>query len=321
MFAHDFRFDPSYGYDEASLLAIPPPPSPPDFAEFWRGVYDRARDIDPRPILRGTEGTAASRIRRIEFRSWEGVPIRGWLLTPASGKIRRGMVCGHGYGGREAPDSPLLADTAVLFPCLRGLSLSAMPGVPALAAGHVLHGIGHRDTYIHLGCAADLWCGVSALEELFPGHLERIDYMGQSFGGGIGALALPWDARLRSGVLVVPSFGNHPIRLQCRCEGSGESVRAHAVVHPRIVHEVLPYFDAAIAASHTRKPVLVAAAAFDPAVPPPGQYSVYNALAGPRELFPLPAGHFGYPGQAQSETRLARTAARFLSDTECPTAT
>ncbi|MEZ5576382.1 MAG: hypothetical protein R3F44_12440 [Candidatus Competibacteraceae bacterium] len=38
----------------------------------------------------------------------------------------------------------------------------------------------------------------------------------------------------------------------------------------------------------------VAAARFDPAVPPPGQFAVYNALAGPKELFVLRAGHFDH---------------------------
>ncbi len=315
MFQHDFPFDPAYGFDAAGLLSIGPPPCPPDFATFWRDVFARSLEIDPRPCLREIGDREGSRIRAMEYVSWEGVTIRGWLLTPKSGIVRRGIVCGHGYGGRTAPDSPLLADAAVLFPCMRGLSLSAMPGVPGEGAGHVLHGIGRRESYIHLGCAADIWCGVSALLRLFPGELERIDYMGQSFGGGIGALALPWDDRLRAGFLVVPSFGNHPIRLRCPCAGSGEAVRAHVASHPRIATEVLPYFDAAIAAAQTRKPVLVAPAAFDPAVPPPGQYSVYNALAGPKELFPLPAGHFDYPEQGRYEARMMAAATRFLEIT------
>ena len=42
---------------------------------------------------------------------------------------------------------------------------------------------------------------------------RRLDYMGISFGGGIGALALPWDERFHRAHLNVPSFGHHPLRL------------------------------------------------------------------------------------------------------------
>jgi pimeloyl-ACP methyl ester carboxylesterase len=52
------------------------------------------------------------------------------------------------------------------------------------------------------------------------------------------------------------------------------------------------------------KPVHVAAARFDPVVPPPGQFAVYNALPGDRRLFVLDAGHFDYPRRRTQATEL-----------------
>jgi cephalosporin-C deacetylase len=48
----------------------------------------------------------------------------------------------------------------------------------------------------------------------------------------------------------------------------------------------------------------VAAALFDPAVAPPGQFAIYNALPGPKELFVLTAGHFDHPASAMENRSL-----------------
>lgn len=312
-FQHDFPFDPTYGYDQEALLGIAPPPAPEDFEDFWTGCYQKALGIDPSPTLREIEGTPDARVFEISYRSWDDVMIGGWLVHPRKGEIRRGMVVGHGYGGREGPDLIPRPQTAMLFPCMRGQSRSRTRGLPEPGGEHVVHGIDQRETYIHLGCAAEIWCGVTVLHGLFPGQLEHMGYQGGSFGGGIGALALPWDSRIHAGFLTVPSFGNHPIRLQCPCTGSGESVRKYVTTHPEIVDRVLPYFDAAIAASRIRIPMLIAPALFDPAVPPPGQYCVYNALPGPKQIYHLSAGHFDYPPDQDRENReLADLATQFF---------
>src|SRR5690606_440225 len=100
--------------------------------------------------------------------------------------------------------------------------LSDGPDLPDEGAAHVLAGIDDRETYVHGGCVADVWCAVSALVELVPGVPLPVGYLGGSFGGGIGALAAPWDERIGAVALTVPSFGHHPLRLTLPCTGSGE---------------------------------------------------------------------------------------------------
>jgi cephalosporin-C deacetylase len=310
---HDFPFDPTYGYDLDSLLQVAAPEEPSDFATFWRGRYEAALAITTEPMLRPAGQQGDVEVFHVEFTSLGGVRIGGWLTRPRKGPVERGVVIGHGYGGRLQPDLSLPIPRAVaLFPCMRGQSRSRHPEIPELAAGHVLHGIESRETYVHGGCAADVWCAASALLELVPESAQHLDYMGASFGGGIGALALPWDDRFQAAYLGVPSFGNHPLRLTLPCIGSGESVRTYHRAHREVV-EVLRYFDAAIAARRITIPVLVAAALFDPAVPPPGQFAVYNALSGPKELFVLSAGHFPYPESAAEDRRLNEALHRFFA--------
>ncbi|MER6116856.1 acetylxylan esterase [Streptomyces sp. NPDC001743] len=322
-FVHGFPFDPAYGRTLDELTAVPAPPAPDDFADFWRARHDAAREVvtDPEvgPVEDERDGV---RIHGVTYTSVGGVRLGGWLALPvesaAAEPVRHGFVIGHGYGGRAepGPDVPLpLPSAAAILPCVRGMgSRGLVAGIPDVSAEHVLHGIASRDSYVIGDCVADLWCAASALQELVPelGGPGRLGYLGESFGGGLGALALPWDDRFGAAQLTVPTFGNHPLRLTLPCAGSGEAVRAYRGTHPEVV-DVLRYFDAATAAGFVQLPTLVAAALFDPSVPPPGQFAVHNALAGEKELLVLPAGHFEYEGLAQDVDGLVAARSAFFA--------
>ncbi|MGW5864434.1 acetylxylan esterase [Streptomyces sp. NPDC055239] len=342
-FPHDFPFDPAYGYTLDDLLTVPAPPAPADFDEFWQERYAAARQVVTAPVIGPLEEERDGvRIHGVTYTSVGGARLGGWLALPAEplksnasnalasalasapapAPAEHGFVIAHGYGGRQAPgpDVPLpLPRSAAILPCVRGMGArSASPAVPPDAASHVLHGIASRDTYVIGDCVADLWCAASALLELVPeldlGTTQpRLGYLGESFGGGLGALALPWDDRFAAAQLTVPTFGNHPLRLTLPCAGSGEAVRAHSRDHPEVT-EVLRYFDAATAATRLRIPTLVAPALFDPSVPPPGQFAVHNALpVATRELHVLQAGHFEYEGGVAETERLTDAKSRFFA--------
>lgn len=274
------------------------PEEPAGFAEFWTQVYDAAMQVDVDPEVSVLGDHAGFTLSTVRFTSLGGVRIGGWLAVPAERAPTNLVVIGHGYGGRGAPDLDLVPEgAAAFFPVARGLpEASRVDGIPAVAAEHVLHGIESADTYVHGGCAADVWCAASVLIALVPGVHDRLGYVGSSFGGGIGALALPWDRRFTVAALHVPSFGNHDLRLTMPCAGSGEAVRGYVAAHPA-AREVLRYFDAAVAARRITVPTVVAPALRDPAVPPPGQFAVYNAIEAPKHLVVLSAGHAEYPEQ------------------------
>ena len=293
--------DATYGYNLENLLAVPAPQNPSDFAEFWQATYQAARAVPLNMSKRQIEsGDAKIDLYEIEFDALgtdlnhdSPAPQRigGWLTIPKDKNFERGVVVGHGYGGRAAADMKLCGPPCVaIFPCARGFHRSASANLPSSAAYHVLHGIASRDTYLHRGCVADLWAAASVLIELFPEIAADLHYEGGSFGGGIGALMLPWDKRFQRAFLDVPSFGNHPLRVTLPCTGSGEAIRLRYRRHPEIM-DVLQYFDAATAARHIRIPLFVAAALCDPAVPPPGQFAVYNALPDCKKLFVRQSGH------------------------------
>ncbi len=313
--SHAYPFDPTHGHSLEDLLRIPVPEEPPDFEAFWRKRYAAALGRTTAPRLRDT-GTDRGgwRVFDIDYTSTDATTIRGWLLLPVSGVIRRGFVIGHGYGGRETPDFDLpLEEAALLFFCARGLGRSWNPYISSQPQWHVIHDIQSRHRYVLGGCVEDVWTAASTLLRLFPQVAGHLGYGGTSFGGGLGALALAWDSRFQRAHFCVPTFGNQPLRLQLPSTGSAASVQAHGKKHPGIA-QVLPFYDAAVAARHIRIPVLCACATFDPAVAPAGQFSIYNALSGPRDLFVLTAGHHPHPQEVAEAEALRHKIHDFFRD-------
>jgi cephalosporin-C deacetylase len=315
---HPYDFDPTYGFGADALRAIRPPEAPPHFDDFWRTRYLRALGVTPQPKLSVSTSTHPDwQVHDITYTSTDDFQIGGWLMVPREGKVRRGLVVGHGYGGRDQPDFDIpVKETAVLFPCFRGLSRSSRPPISSDPAWHVLHDIDKPERYILGGCVEDLWLAVSALMALYPELGGRIGYSGISFGGGIGALAIPFDRRIDLGHLVVPTFGNMPLWLTLPTVGSGNSVQNYQKTHKDLL-KTLSLFDAATAATRIGIPMLVAVARFDPAVAPPCQFSVANALAtsNNHEIVVLDAGHFDYPGEEGQRALLSAKFGRFFRAT------
>jgi cephalosporin-C deacetylase len=307
-------FNPSYGFNLEQLLQIAPPPQPEGFTAFWQSRYLSAMKLDPRQCLNPCGSFHPTyECYDLRYRSTDDFEIGGWVLIPKHSTVRRGVVVGHGYGGREGPDFDLpIPDAAFLFPCFRGLSRSKCWPISDNPNYHVLHDIDKRDHYILGGCVEDLWLAVSALLRLFPETAGHLGYLGISFGGGIGALALPWERRIQRAHFNVPSFGNQPLRLQLPTWGSAKAVQDYQREHGNIL-ATLQYYDAAVAAQHIQVPVHVAAALEDPMVTPPGQFSIFNALPREKQLFVLDKGHSDYPRQAAQKKALLSELQEFFS--------
>jgi cephalosporin-C deacetylase len=293
-----------------------PPPAPPDFDDFWRSTH---AELTKAPLRWRVEreyddARLGRRVEEVTFESATGERAFAWITYPSGSTIRRGVVIGHGYQGRDdGPDEYVpIPSAAKIFPCAPGLPRSRSATIPAAPAEHVLHGIRSRETYVHRFCAADVWRAGSVLLRRFPSIEAPLDYAGGSFGGGIGALALPWDGRFGRAHLYLPSFGHHPVRLRQPCTGSGEAVR-QAVAREPSLRAVLAYFDAATAATRIRIPVYVSVARRDPAVPPLGQLAVFQALSGPKHLYVLTAGHMRYDGEAAELADRDRELADFFA--------
>jgi cephalosporin-C deacetylase len=293
----DAAFDGSYGFTLDTLRAVAPIAPRDDFEALWRGWREQARTVDAAPTVLSTSTVEGRAVSLIELSGVDGVRLRAWSVAPLDGTSPRlGVVHGHGYGGRDAVDLRRVpADAAAIFPVARGLgALNADIGAPEDREAHVLTGLATPDDYVIGLCARDLWLAADALVAL-TGDLP-LYYVGESFGGGLGALAVPWDERFFGATLVVPTFGQYDERLAVPCLGSGEFQRQWVLRHPEAREQLRP-FDASTAALSFRIPVRVEAALWDQNVPPQGQFAVANAVPDALlELHVLPAGHAEYPG-------------------------
>jgi len=308
------QFDPSYGHTLSSLLDIKAPRDPENFSGFWQNCFEKTKTLDPLPEIEPTGRTFGDfDLYNLVFQSTDKVTIHGWVLIPTSQPINRILINGHGYGGCDEPNYDLpLSDCAYLCLCYRGLSRSRINGVPEDPKYHVLYNIHDRDKYIIRGCVEDTWMAVSAAEALFPSAKEHIGFMGISFSGGIGALALPWDNRIKMAHLQVPTFGHQPLRLALPSWGSANAVQHFSKQHPEVL-ETLGYYDAAIAAAYIKVPVHIAAALVDPVVAPPGQFSIYNNVASHKQLFVLEKGHSDYANSQKEQNALLAELRVFFS--------
>jgi cephalosporin-C deacetylase len=311
MFEHPFNFDPTYGYNKEALLNVGLPNAPTDFDTFWQDTFSQTQSV-PLQIQKEPETTTSANVDvfTISFHTLDKIRIGGWLVAPKNTQPTSGFVISHGYGGRTEPVLNFPIPNAVaLLPCAPGFHRSAHTEIPNTSQKHVIHHIEDRNTYIIRHSVASLWSAASVLLELYPTIQNQLYFSGGSFGGGLGALALPWDARFKKAHLSVPTFGHHPIRLQCPCNGSGEAVRLLHQEKPEIAH-TLQYFDAATAASHIQIPVLGSPALFDPSVPPPGQFAVCNALS---NMHILSAGHFTYDTQVEEQKTLQQELTKWFT--------
>jgi len=301
--------------DLAMLLAIEAPPTPDGFADFWRNCFEKSQQLDPLPNLKHTGQTVGGfELFDLTFQSTNGVMISGWVLIPSEKPVNKVIIVGHGYGGCDAPNGNVpLFDCAYVYLCCRGLGQSRVEGVPKAPNGHVLYNIHDRDQYILRGCVEDTWMAVSAVIALFPSAQSHIGLMGISFSGGIGALALPWDARIQKAHLEVPSFGHQRLRVTVPSLGSASAVQAFYAQHPEVL-TILDFYDAAIAARFVQVPVHIAAALEDAYVTPAGQFAIYNSLASARDLFVLEKGHAQYLNQAQQQADLLTKLTYFFAD-------
>ena len=315
MFPSEYGFDPTYGYSVERLLQVGTPKEPQDFDSFWQRRYQYALSVDPMPETRATnENRFGWNSFQISYISTDNFKIRGWLLLPVSGVIKRGFIIGHGYGGREGPDFHLpFKDAALLFPCFRGLGISAQTPISADPYWHVRHNIHNVDRYILGGCVEDVWLAVSAMLRLFPHLAGHLGYLGISFSGGIGALALAWEKRIARGHLNIPTFGQYALRLKLASLGSANSIQKYYQTNKKQTLRTIRYYDAALAAKRISIPIHCACALFDPYVIPPGQFAIYNALGGPKQLFVLDAGHHSYPDQKRQEQALIEELDDFFS--------
>ena len=308
--------NPNHSYTLEELLKFRAEPAPDDFDIFWQSAYLSILNFRPQVQLQDTQEKVNNwSVIDVRYSSTNGVMIGGWLLVPTDKPPTRGLIIGHGYSGRNAPDFSLpFPDAALFFPCCRGLGRSTYHPVSAEPKWHVLHDIDKKDRYIIKGCVEDIWVAVTCMELLFPFLKDKLGFLGVSFTGGVGVLAMACEERISRAHFNVPTFGHHRFRLRQATWGSGHSLQEFFQKEPRLTINTLRYYDAANAAELIKIPVHYSLALKDPVVTPPGQFAIYNNNASEKHLFIFDEGHAPYPRQHEQERQLLKELETFFAE-------
>jgi cephalosporin-C deacetylase len=313
---HGEKFDPSYGLGRTALEHVGSQPPPPGYEDFWKKTYQDTVSVPPNVRDKKLLGQLGDHdLYEIHYSGADGKTLGGWLAMPHSGEVDSGVVVTHGYGGPTMPNEDAIRrdggpKTALLYPSSPGFELSPDATIPGDANKNVVTGIENRDTYSVKASVSAVWSSASALLAEAPGAAGHLYLQGTSFGGGIGTMALAWDKRFNKAFFEVPTFGNQPLRLEEPTRGSGEAVRDLIAAHPEEaanVKRTLAFYDASTAARYIDRPTMVSAGLKDEMVPPPGQFSIYNALPkAVRRLFVLKQGHVDLTAKEDADRLKAR---------------
>lgn len=319
---------------------------------FWQAWARSVSDHDARlePLRSTDDPSDPTATHAFEGVSHASIGCR--LEMPARAKA--GVVVLHGYA-----DVPTLAESidrrlpmvdrgiAVLAVRMRGYpgSRAGVGDLTAQPHGWICHGLGTVpdspskpiDWSLSDAVSDTLYAVAALRRQLPPG--APISLLGQSFGGGIAAIAAGQagaqgcthpEIHVDRLVLGVPTFGDWNWRLDhthARSPGSGGEVKRFLMANhgdDEGIRRALLLFDATIHAKLIRCPTICKLAMRDDVVPAPAQHAVYNALGsapGEKTRFLTPFGHFdGGIADARRHAMFDRFATDFVDPTNDPAA-
>ena len=272
------------GFPKEQLLQIEGDTPVPDFQTFWQAQYAAARAWKCSCKVEGElwSPDPDCRIFRIRFTSIDGFSIGMWLARPR--ESTGGKLLAHGYGNPQIPPVASSPGRTIVMPCVPGLALSQCKEIPWKSGDHARFGADSPEHYVITDGVRNLWIALTILIDMFPDTADNILCSGGSLGGGMGALAIPWDERIHYGNLNVPTLGG---RIMLDYPGNpdtpGESRRRMALAGPEGMR-IIDLCNASAAARFIRVPTVVTPALRDAVVPPPGQFAVANSIPEPYRI-------------------------------------
>ena len=265
-------------YTEKQLLAIRGEEPVQGFEEFWRKQYERAVNCKLDYTVEGEVWSPYSNIKiyRVSFISCDGFKIGMWVSRPE--KSCGGHINIHGYTNEIRPHAPQDLSLSTAVPCVPGLGISMCKEVPWQLQYHAAYGFEDPEKYVIISGVRNIWMSISILIDMFPDVKDNITCSGGSLGGAMGALSVPWDARIKAAELSVPTLGGRIMMEYLGKPTDPSYVRAMKAQESESNMRTFDLCNAASAARYIRVPVLVTPAICDNNVPPPGQFAVANSI-------------------------------------------
>jgi cephalosporin-C deacetylase len=271
---------------------------PADLDEFWHQALGAAESASWDPEFTAVDTPLREiDVYDVRFSGFNGDPIRGWLLVPATGSpVPCRVQFAYYGGGRGTYLQHVLypsAGVAVFATDNRaqgawgGLGDTPDPSAMSTGAeypGFLTRGLGSPDTYYYKRVYIDAVQAVNAVAAHPSVDETRIGVSGASQGGGLA---------LASAALAPNLIGTCHAALPFLCDfhrsslvatdGPYLELAAYLANHLSEVDSVLgilDYFDNGHLASRISARTLVSVGLMDATCPPSGVFAAFNAIAG-----------------------------------------
>lgn len=283
---------------------MPPLTRQADFDKFWKKTLAASQEV---PLSLKLQMTAhpmrGAVVYDVTYAGFDGLPIRGWFLSPAVASAEKVPVIidYHGYGlSRGVPSQYaawVLSGYSVLAVDCREQggetgAQNAMSGGSAWAA----RGLQEPNTYYYRYVYMDCLRAVDVAQACPGADPARIILHGRSQGGGIAMMVAALDNRPCCLICDVPSNSNIERRVLERT-GSFSAVAEFLTLRPHMtatVFRTLSYFDTMNCAHQIDCPVFASVALSDETAPAICYYASFNRIVAPKQITVYPFnGHDG----------------------------
>lgn len=300
---------------------LPPLTRQADFDAFWQETLTVSQEVPlslkMEPISHPLRGAAVYDVR---YAGFDGLPIRGWFLSPAFSSAEKTPVIidYHGYGlSRGVPSQYaawVLSGYSVLAVDCREQggetgAQNTMSGGGAWAA----RGLQDPKTYYYRYVYMDCLRAVDVAQACPGVDPARMILHGRSQGGGIAMMVAALDGRPCCLLCDVPSNSNIERRVLERT-GSFSAVAEYLALRPHMTAEVyrtLSYFDTMNCAHRIACPVFASVAMLDETAPAICYYASFNRIVAPKQITVYPLNNHDGASVLHMEKKL-----RFLAQ-EC----
>ncbi len=305
---------------------------PLNFDEFWAATIAQANEAATEPVFTPVDsGLSTVDAFDVTFSGYNGQPIKGWLLLPASRQEPLPAVVEYiGYsGGRSFPSDWLLwsaAGYAHFVMDTRGQGSGFLPGDtsdPELeggnpqVAGFMTRGILSPATYYYRRVFTDAVRAVSTIRQHPAVDASRVAVVGGSQGGGIALAVSGLAPDLAAVVSDVPFLCHYRRATEITDSNPYKEISLYCVSHRDKIEqafETLSYFDGVNFAPRATAPALFSVGLMDQVCPPSTVFAAHNHYGGEKEITIWPYnGHEG-GGPYQVKAKLGFVNARLRQD-------
>lgn len=296
---------------------------PLDFQTFWDDQKKKISNHQPNVAVVWKDYVIPTmEVADLLFESWDGTPLKGWLIKPKGVEQCPVMLSIHGYtGSRGLPLDYLKWISMGIAVC--AFDVRAQGSSPDFAKynngsrtlGWMLNGIHEPQNYYYTNIYKDLLLQLDWINSSeSPVNPTKIGVLGSSQGGGLALALAGLDHRIELVISDYPFLANFERAIEVSLGGPYmEFVNYFKYTDPQYetyetIMNTLGYIDSVHFCESINCPTLMSIGLEDPVTPPSTVFAAYNHLGTSKkeiEVYPQ-YGHEVNPFHEEKKLKFVR---------------